>query len=72
MNEAEYNEAENAAYAAAYWLINILCPGAFPLDKAELAAETSIRYYATHKSRDEALSYIRTFGLYESEFWKSL
>ena len=66
------NKSENAAYATAYWFINCLCPDIFPADKTELAAETAIRYYAIHKSRKEALSYIGTYRLDESEFWKSL
>ena len=66
------NKAENAAYATCYWYANCICPGVFPMDKVELAAETAIRYYAAHKSVKEALSYIANYRLNESEFWKSL
>ena len=66
------NESENAAYATAYWFINCLCPGMLPKDKVELAAEVAIRHYAATKSVKEALSYIQTYRLYESGFWKSL
>ena len=66
------NEAENAACATVYWFVGLLCPNTLPVDKTELAAETVIRYCAAYKSRDEALSYIQTYRLCESEFWKSL
>lgn len=65
-------KAEDAAYALAYWFVSRLCPSIFPTDRVELAAETAIRYYVTHLTESEALSYIRTYRLCESEFWKSL
>lgn len=66
------SKAENAAYATAYWFLGKLCPNIFPIEKMELAAETAIRYYATHKSPEECLSCLRTYRLDESTFWQGL
>jgi len=62
---------EEIAYAICYWQIHHLTR-AFDADKAEYAAEKAIRWLASNFTAEEALSYIKTYCLYESKFWGAM